>query len=74
MTLLVPPGKVGTEHQPIPVDPLFHQRHRIVRMQVNIKPEPVQAFIGVLRSEEFRESLNLLPGFVADARTGEPEA
>jgi hypothetical protein len=34
---------------------------------------PVQAFLDVLKSIEFRGSLGELPGFMADPRTGEVE-
>jgi len=54
--------------------PLRDEEYDFLTLRDRLEREPVQAFIGVLRSEEFRESLNLLPGFVADARTGEPEA
>jgi putative molybdopterin biosynthesis protein len=36
--------------------------------------KPVQAFLQVLRSSEFQEALSELPGFVAHARTGEPDS
>jgi putative molybdopterin biosynthesis protein len=36
-----------------------------------LEREPVRAFLEVLRSSGFRKALGELPGFVADARTGE---
>jgi putative molybdopterin biosynthesis protein len=37
-----------------------------------LEREPVQAFLDVLQSREFREELAALPGFRPDRRTGEP--
>ena len=53
--------------------PLRDEEYDFLTLRDRLDREPVQAFLGVLRSSAFREALGELPGFVPDARTGERE-
>ncbi len=53
--------------------PLRDEEYDFLTLQDRLDREPVQAFLEVLRSVEFRTALGELPGFVPDARTGEPK-
>jgi putative molybdopterin biosynthesis protein len=52
--------------------PLRDEEYDFLTLRDRLEREPVQAFLEVLRSSEFRKALGELPGFVPDARTGEP--
>ena len=52
--------------------PLRDEEYDFLTLRDRLEREPVQAFLDVLRSSEFRNALGELPGFVPDARTGEP--
>jgi putative molybdopterin biosynthesis protein len=52
--------------------PLRDEEYDFLTTRDRLDREPVQAFLGVLRSPGFRESLAQLPGFVPHSRTGEP--
>ena len=52
--------------------PLRDEEYDFLTLRDRLEREPVQAFLEVLRSPEFRKALGELPGFVPDARTGEP--
>jgi putative molybdopterin biosynthesis protein len=52
--------------------PLRDEEYDFLTLRDRLEREPVQAFLDVLRSSEFRKALGELPGFVPDARTGEP--
>jgi putative molybdopterin biosynthesis protein len=54
--------------------PLRDEEYDFLTLRNRLEREPVKAFLAVLRSSGFREALAELPGFVPDARTGEPEA
>ncbi len=54
--------------------PLRDEEYDFLSLRDRLEREPVQAFLEVLRSSEFRKALGELPGFVPDARTGELEA
>ena len=53
---------------------LRDEEYDFLSLHDRLDREPVQAFLGVLQSSEFRSGLNELAGFVADERTGEPKA
>jgi putative molybdopterin biosynthesis protein len=52
--------------------PLRDEEYDFLTLSDRLEREPVQAFLKVLQSPEFREALGELPGFVPDERTGEP--
>ena len=52
--------------------PLRDEEYDFLSVSGRLEREPVLAFLEVLRSTEFRDALGALPGFVPDARTGEP--
>jgi putative molybdopterin biosynthesis protein len=52
--------------------PLRDEEYDFLTLRERLEREPVQAFLEVLRSTEFREALGALPGFVPDPRTGDP--
>jgi len=54
--------------------PLRDEEYDFLSLRDRLEREPVQAFLEVLRSAEFREGLGMLPGFIPDVRTGEPES
>jgi len=54
--------------------PLRDEEYDFLSLRDRLEREPVQAFLAVLRSSEFRKALGELPGFVPGARTGEPES
>jgi putative molybdopterin biosynthesis protein len=54
--------------------PLRDEEYDFLSPRDRLEREPVQAFLEVLRSSEFQRALGELPGFVPDARTGEPES
>lgn len=53
--------------------PLRDEEYDFLTLRDRLEREPVQAFLEVLRSSEFRNALAELPGFVPDAHTGEPK-
>jgi putative molybdopterin biosynthesis protein len=53
--------------------PLRDEEYDLLSLRNRLERDPVIAFLEVLRSKEFRSALAELPGFVPDARTGEPE-
>ena len=53
--------------------PLRDEEYDFLTVRDRLEREPVQAFLDVLRSADFREALGGLRGFVPDARTGDPE-
>jgi putative molybdopterin biosynthesis protein len=53
--------------------PLRDEEYDFLSLRGRLNREPVQAFLEVLQSPEFRSALGELPGFVPDARTGVPE-
>jgi putative molybdopterin biosynthesis protein len=53
--------------------PLKDEEYDFLTLRDRLEREPVQAFLEVLRSTEFRTALGELPGFEYDSRTGEPE-
>jgi putative molybdopterin biosynthesis protein len=50
--------------------PLRDEEYDFLSLRDRLDREPVQAFLKVLRSREFRTALGELPGFVPDVRTG----
>jgi putative molybdopterin biosynthesis protein len=54
--------------------PLRDEEYDFLSLRSRLEREPVKEFLAVLQSSEFREALAALPGFVPNARTGEPEA
>jgi len=54
--------------------PLRDEEYDFLTLRDRLEREPVQAFLEVLRSSEFRAALGELPGFVPDPRTGEVES
>ncbi len=52
--------------------PLRDEEYDFLTLRDRLEREPVQAFLEVLRSSEFRQALGELPGFLADPRTGDP--
>jgi putative molybdopterin biosynthesis protein len=52
--------------------PLRDEEYDSLTLRNRLEREPVQAFLSVLRSEEFRKALADLPGFAPDPGTGEP--
>jgi putative molybdopterin biosynthesis protein len=54
--------------------PLRDEEYDFLSLRDRLQREPVRAFLEVLRSPGFREALARMPGFVPDARTGEPES
>ena len=54
--------------------PLRDEEYDFLSLRDRLDREPVQAFLEVLKSSEFRNGLNELAGFIADDRTGEPKA
>jgi putative molybdopterin biosynthesis protein len=50
------------------------EEYDFLSLRERLDREPVQEFLEVLRSTEFREALGMLPGFIPDVRTGEPES
>jgi putative molybdopterin biosynthesis protein len=57
--------------------PLRDEEYDFLTLRDRLERGPVQAFLEVLRSSEFRDALGELPGFVPEAHTGEwtaPEA
>ncbi|MCG6954559.1 MAG: molybdopterin biosynthesis protein [Gemmatimonadetes bacterium] len=54
--------------------PLRDEEYDFLTLRDRLERKPVQAFLNVLRSTEFRDALGALPGFVPDATTGEPVA
>ena len=54
--------------------PLKDEEYDFLSLRDRLEREPVKAFLEVLRSSGFRKALAELPGFVPDARTGEPES
>ena len=53
---------------------LRDEEYDFLSLRDRLDREPVQAFLEVLKSSEFRSGLNQLAGFIADERTGEPKA
>jgi putative molybdopterin biosynthesis protein len=51
--------------------PLRNEEYDFLSTRDRLQREPVQAFLAVLRSPEFREALAALPGFVPTDQTGE---
>jgi putative molybdopterin biosynthesis protein len=56
------------------IAPLRDEEYDFLSSRDRLEREPVRAFLEVLKSSDFREALNALPGFVAGSRTGEPES
>jgi putative molybdopterin biosynthesis protein len=54
--------------------PLRNEEYDFLALRDRLERDPVQAFLQVLRSSEFRKALGELQGFVPDTRTGEPES
>jgi putative molybdopterin biosynthesis protein len=54
--------------------PLRDEEYDFLSTRDRLEREPLQAFLEVLRSSEFRKALGELPGFVPNARTGEVES
>ena len=54
--------------------PLRDEEYDFLSLRNRLEREPVEAFLEVLRSSEFRKVLAELPGFAPDARTGELES
>ncbi|MFC1791674.1 substrate-binding domain-containing protein, partial [Gemmatimonadota bacterium] len=54
--------------------PLRDEEYDFLTLRDRLEREPVQAFLEVLRSPEFRTALGELPGFEPDHRTGEVES
>jgi putative molybdopterin biosynthesis protein len=54
--------------------PLRDEEYDFLSLRDRLDREPVQAFLEILRSLEFRTALGELPGFVPDVRTGEWES
>jgi putative molybdopterin biosynthesis protein len=52
--------------------PLRDEEYDFLTLRDRLDRDPVQALLRVLRSDEFREALGGLVGFVPDPRTGEP--
>jgi len=52
--------------------PLRDEEYDFLSLRDRLEREPVQAFLEVLRSSEFRKALGELPGFIPDAGTGQP--
>jgi putative molybdopterin biosynthesis protein len=52
---------------------LKDEEYDFLSLPDRLEREPVQAFLEVLRSPEFRQALAELPGFVPNERTGEVE-
>lgn len=52
--------------------PLRDEEYDFLTLRDRLEREPVQAFLEVLQSGEFRDALGALPGFVPDAKTGNP--
>ncbi|MCG6988814.1 MAG: molybdopterin biosynthesis protein [Gemmatimonadetes bacterium] len=52
--------------------PLRDEEYDFLGLRDRVEREPVQAFLEVLRSGEFRDALGALPGFMPDAKTGSP--
>jgi len=52
--------------------PLRDEEYDFLSLRNRLEREPVQAFLEVLRSSEFRKALGELPGFIPDAGTGQP--
>jgi len=53
---------------------LRDEEYDFLSLRNRLERAPVQAFLDVLRSSEFRKALAELPGFAPDPRTGEPES
>ncbi|MBW2257114.1 MAG: molybdopterin biosynthesis protein [Deltaproteobacteria bacterium] len=54
--------------------PLRDEEYDFLSLRNRLEREPVQAFLEVLRSDEFRKALGALPGFVPNTLTGELES
>jgi len=54
--------------------PLRDEEYDFLTLRDRLEREPVRALLDVMRSSAFRTALGELPGFVPDARTGEPES
>ncbi|MBT8397472.1 MAG: molybdopterin biosynthesis protein, partial [Gemmatimonadetes bacterium] len=53
--------------------PLRDEEYDFLTLRDRLEREPVRAFLEVLRSVDFRQALDALPGFASDPRTGEWE-
>ena len=50
--------------------PLRDEEYDFLSLRDRLEREPVKAFLEVLQSSEFKESLGELPGFAPDGRIG----